>query len=630
MEETNKVEKAGVGSPSRPPRGARRGNVSSRYYPIELRLKAVKLYLEEGFKPRLIAKEMGIGLSTLAIWVRRYREAGEAGLQMPSTGQKMSRAKVAPAVQHKIVELKEQHPSFGVRRISQLLRRVLFLPASHETVRRTLHRKQLIQKPRKKPQKNPPKPRFFERSRPNQMWQSDIFTFRLAGKNAYLIGFIDDYSRYVVGLDLFRSQTAEHVLEVYRTASAEYGVPKEMLTDNGRQYASWRGTTRFEAELRKDRIHHIRSRPHHPMTLGKIERFWKTIWEEFLGRAQFNSFDEARERVRLWVKYYNHRRPHQAMEGLCPADRFFEIASELRTVIEKGIAANVQELALRGQPQSPFYMVGRLGEQSVVIRAEKGQVQMMVEGKQTQANQELTYSLKGEGNEHGEQTEEGTSQLQREGAGGGGVVDLDGTTAAERGVQGTGGEHGDADALGESGAGRDAAGAGAAHAGGDGEGAGVERQAGAITGSPNLPERGQTGAAGTAAVEAAGREGGSAAEGKVSTAVVERSADGPHGVDPAPGGAGPTAGRTDRAGAQRAGEREGGGAAAGSVPQDVLQVGEAGVGGNDGGTGRPERRAPCDADRSREADAVAAERRTEAEAGGVRTDGGDPAGAGGA
>jgi transposase InsO family protein len=109
--------------------------------------------------------------------------------------------------------------------------------------------------------RHPPQPRFFERSTPNQMWQTDIFTFRLGGKNAYLIGFLNDYSRYVVGLDVFRSQTAEHVLEVYRTAVAEYGVPKEMLSDQGRQYSSWRGTTRFQAELRKDRVHHISSPP---------------------------------------------------------------------------------------------------------------------------------------------------------------------------------------------------------------------------------------------------------------------------------------------------------------------------------------------------------------------------------
>jgi transposase InsO family protein len=278
---------------------------------------------------------MGVGRSTLSKWVRLYRDQGEAGLKSKPAGPSRPQPKVAAAVKAEVVGLKRRHPDLGIKKISQFLRRVLFLPVSRETVRRTLHKQQLLKKPRRKPQRNPPKPRFFERSTPNQMWQTDIFTFRLGGKNAYLIGFIDDHSRYVVGLDVFRSQTAEHVLEVYRRAVAEYGVPKEMLSDQGRQYCSWRGTTRFEAELRKDRVHHIKSRPHHPMTLGKIERFWKTIWEEFLERAQFDSFESACERVRLWVKHYNHRRPHQSLEGLCPADRFFVIAQELRQVIER-------------------------------------------------------------------------------------------------------------------------------------------------------------------------------------------------------------------------------------------------------------------------------------------------------
>jgi len=108
------------------------------------------------------------------------------------------------------------------------------------------------------------------------------------------------------------------------------------------------------------------------MTLGKIERFWKTIYEEFLVRAQFVSFEEARERVRQWAQYYNHRRPHQGIGGLCPADRYFEIQAELRKTIEQGIADNVLEMALRGKPREPFYMVGRMEGQSVVLRAEKG------------------------------------------------------------------------------------------------------------------------------------------------------------------------------------------------------------------------------------------------------------------
>jgi hypothetical protein len=183
-------------------------------------------------------------------------------------------------------------------------------------------------------------------------------------------------------------------LETYRRAISEYGVPKEMLTDNGRQYTNWRGTTRFERELKKDRVKHIKSRPHHPMTLGKIERFWKTIHSEFLQRAQFTSFEEAKERTAFWVKYYNYKRPHQGIGGLCPADRFFEIQHALKKTLEEGIEENALELALRGKPRDPFYMVGRMGDQSVVIRAEKGKVKMLLDGEDSSNEKELVYDAR--------------------------------------------------------------------------------------------------------------------------------------------------------------------------------------------------------------------------------------------
>jgi len=220
------------------------------------------------------------------------------------------------------------------------------------------------------------------------MWQSDIFTFRLGGKYAYVVAFMDDYSRYLVGLDIYRSPTAEAVIETYRVAVGEYSPPKEMLTDRGRQYTNWRGKSRFEVELTKDRVVHIVSRPQHPMTLGKVERFWANMWQEFLVRAQFDSFESARERLKLWVKYYNHRRPHQGIGGLCPADRFFEIQSEIKKTIQAGIQENLLELALRGQPKSPFYLVGRMDGQSVVLKAEKGKLKLSVDEK------ELTYDIK--------------------------------------------------------------------------------------------------------------------------------------------------------------------------------------------------------------------------------------------
>jgi len=391
----------------------RKGSRFGKRYGFEFKLRCVKLRLEEGLPVTLLSKEVGASKNVIGRWVKAYRERGEAGLrdQIVSKG---SGRKLPGPVREKIIEIKKREPLFGVKRISHLLKRAFFLSASPETVRRTLREESLIVPSKKKPRHNISRPRFFERSTPNQLWQADIFTFRLGGRYAYLIGFVDDYSRYVAGLELYRSQTADQVLEVYRRAVGEYGVPKEMLTDRGRQYTNWRGSTRFERELGKDRVRHIKSQPHHPMTLGKVERFWKTIYEEFLVRAQFGSFEEAQERIRQWVQYYNHKRPHQGIGGLCPADRYFEIQGELRKTIERGITENVLEMALRGKPREPFYMVGRMEGQSVVLRAEKGKLRLMVDDEEGGGKQEMVYDVIAQEGQRGERGEEDGKRREAE------------------------------------------------------------------------------------------------------------------------------------------------------------------------------------------------------------------------
>ena len=396
-----------------PPRGARadRKRVS---YTVAEKLRAVRLHREEGFSQELVCQELGVSKSSLGLWLQQYRLGGEAALHPAQSTERSP--KLPPPITDKIIELKQQNPTFGIKRISQLLRRWFFLPASPETVRQHLHAAELMPETTPSKKRNLTRPRFFERATPNQMWQTDIFTFRLGGRYAYLIAFMDDYSRFIVGADLFRSPTAAAVIEVYRVAVGEFQPPKEMLTDNGRQYTTWRGVSRFEAELKKDRVAHFKSRPQHPMTLGKVERFWSTIWQDFLVRAQFDSFDAARERIKLWIKYYNHKRPHQGIDGLCPADRFFEIQNELRKTIEAGIQENLLELALRGKPQAPFYMVGRMDGQSVVLRAEKGKLKLSVSDQQN-LEQELTYDLSQQNSAGKNPTQETNAPTPTSGAG---------------------------------------------------------------------------------------------------------------------------------------------------------------------------------------------------------------------
>ena len=479
-------------------------NRYGKRYGFEFKLRCVKLRLEEGIPVSLLSEEVGASKDVIRRWAKAYQERGEAGLRnrIVSAG---SRQKLPGPVREKIVEIKKREPLFGVKRISHLLKRVFFLSASPETVRRTLRAESLIVPSKKKLKHNITRPRFFERSTPNQMWQADIFTFRLGGRYAYLIGFIDDYSRYMVGLEMYRSQTADQVMEVYRRAVGEYGVPKEVLTDRGRQYTNWRGSTRFERELGKDRVRHIKSQAHHPMTLGKIERFWKTIYEEFLVRAQFGSFEEARERIRQWVQYYNHKRPHQGIGGLCPADRYFEIQAELRKTIEQGIAENVLEMALRGKPREPFYMVGRMEGQSVVLRAEKGKLRLMVDDEEGGGKQEMVYEVtakeeerdrsleredkdgKGGEAEGGEAGDRGQERAEGIGSYGGaevpgGVVGMDGEAQTRRGLPGVGSRVESIEPVAGASDGGDALGVAATDFG-DGEESGIELASCGIVGA---------------------------------------------------------------------------------------------------------------------------------------------------
>ena len=151
-------------------------------FPVEFRIRVVKLFIEEGYTSSMLAEEFGCGKSTIQNWVRIYREQGESGLDRPKSRSNKSRKGLDPNLRSKILELKKDDPQRGVRRISDIMRRFFMLQASPETVRKTLHEEKLIAPPPKKRRKNIQKPRRFERATPNQMWQTDICCFRLAGK----------------------------------------------------------------------------------------------------------------------------------------------------------------------------------------------------------------------------------------------------------------------------------------------------------------------------------------------------------------------------------------------------------------------------------------------------------------
>jgi transposase InsO family protein len=334
------------------------------------RLLLLDLWQRSALPAADFAELVGVSKHTLYAWKKRFDAKGPAGLlDQPKGGPKGSQ--LSDLTQRTILMLKKANPDWGCQRISDMLLRGPALPASPGAVARVLHEAG-YETEEVPTQPHPDKVRRFERARPNQLWQTDLFTFVLKRQNrrVYLVAFMDDHSRFMVGYGLHASQSSALVLEVLRAAITSHGTPEEILTDNGSQYVTWRGKSAFSKELDKRGIRQVVARPRHPQTLGKIERFWGTLWRECLASAVFLDLGDAQRRIGLFLDHYNFQRPNQGIDGLVPADRFFGAAPEVLQTLKARVAANALELARHGRPSNPFYLTGQVGGQPFSVHAE--------------------------------------------------------------------------------------------------------------------------------------------------------------------------------------------------------------------------------------------------------------------
>lgn len=117
-------------------------------------------------------------------------------------------------------------------------------------------------------------------------------------------------------------------------------------------------------------IKQIVARPRHPQTLGKLERLWGSLWRELLETAIFRDVAEAHHRLGLYFDHHNFHRTHQGIDGLVPADRFFQAAPEVKQTLLARVAQNAFQLARDGLPRKPFYLTGRVGDVGISLHAE--------------------------------------------------------------------------------------------------------------------------------------------------------------------------------------------------------------------------------------------------------------------
>lgn len=362
--------------PERNPSG-RRGPVRTP----DARRAAVEAYQRSGMKLEQFARTYGCSPWTLRGWLKRYQAGGPKALETRAAGRKPGSAggfaRVSESVRAEILRTKSHFPDFGLKKVRDFLRRFQSVSVSTGTVARTLEDAGVEREPaRKKRRAKRAVVRRFERARPGELWQSDITSFNLTrhGTKVYLTVFLDDFSRFVVSWNLSTHQRQELVSEALMDGVSRFGKPKEVLTDQGRQYFAWRGKSDFQKLLVREGIEHVVSRAHHPETLGKCERLWETVNREFWSRVRPQDLGDARERLAQWFAHYNFFRPHQGIDGLVPADRFFGAQEALRKTHEARVGKSPLDAALSDAPRKGVYLFGQIGDEQVSMVGERGEL----------------------------------------------------------------------------------------------------------------------------------------------------------------------------------------------------------------------------------------------------------------
>jgi transposase InsO family protein len=258
-----------------------------------------------------LCREFGISRATGYKWLSRF-EAGEP-LEDRSRRPRNSPCRISPQTEAQILELRQENPGWGARRIHCVMERrgCEDLPCV-KTVNNVLQRHGCISA--EESLKRKPYTRF-EKDACNDMWQADFKgEFRTEdGRYCYPLDILDDHSRFAIRIAASDS-TANVVIPCFQAAFREYGLPKAILSDNGAQFAGFRnGYTQFEKWLMCLDVVPIHGRIKHPQTQGKIERFHRSMKNEFLKHHSFADVLDANRGLQQWRNKYNFERPHEAL-----------------------------------------------------------------------------------------------------------------------------------------------------------------------------------------------------------------------------------------------------------------------------------------------------------------------------
>ena len=298
----------------------------------EQRYQAVLAVISDGETVTEVAARFGVARKTVHDWLAKYEAGGLENLGDRSHRPRSCPHQLPGEVEAAIARMRHAHPSWGPRRIAFELGKAGFDPVPSESaVYRALVRLNLIEPNARRPRDR--KWKRWERGTPMELWQMDVVGgFLLAdGTRAKALTGVDDHSRFCVSAHLMIRETSQRVCEGLALALRTYGVPEQILTDNGKVFTGRfnrpPAEVLFDRVCRENGIGHLLTQPRSPTTTGKVERFHRALRAEFRTDRIFASLAAAQAELDEWVVEYNTRRPHQALGMATPEERFHRASS---------------------------------------------------------------------------------------------------------------------------------------------------------------------------------------------------------------------------------------------------------------------------------------------------------------
>ena len=295
---------------------------------MSLKEEFVLLASQEGANIRQLCRRFGISPKTAYKWLSRFHQQGSAGLADRSRRPANSPTRTPPDVEGLVLQEREKHPAWGGRKLHATLTRRypdLAMNIPHpNTITDILRRHDRLQGPYTPPH-NSQKWLRFEHVAPNDLWQMDFKGYfpTTTGGYCYPLTVLDDHSRFSVGVRACpneqRPTVQVHLIDIFRT----YGLPSRITMNNGSPWGDGASPyTALTVWLLRLGVGVSHSRPYHPQTQGKDERFHRTMKAEVLHNRVFKDIEECQQRFDEWRDEYNVHRPHEALGMQVPASRY--------------------------------------------------------------------------------------------------------------------------------------------------------------------------------------------------------------------------------------------------------------------------------------------------------------------